>query len=67
MNDAYKPGRRKRPQNFPIIPGQSYDLCRDIHAADMAGKSYGAYMAWKADKEDREFFEKFGKHRRSRR
>lgn len=67
MNDAYKPGRRKRPLNFPIIPGQSYDLCRDIHAADMAGKSYGVYMAWKAGKEDREFFEKFGKHRRSRR
>lgn len=66
MNDAYKPGRR-RPQNFPILPGQSYDLCRDIHAADMAGKTYGVYMAWKADKEDREFFEKFGKHRRSRR
>lgn len=63
MNDAYK-GRSKRPQNFPAIPGQSYALCRDIHNADMSGKTYGAYMAWKADREDREFFEKFGRHRR---
>lgn len=64
MNDAYK-GRRKRQQNFPIIPGQSYDLCRDIYEADKAGKTYGVYMGWKADKEDREYFEKFGRHRRS--
>ncbi|MBQ8961638.1 MAG: hypothetical protein IJ071_10585 [Ruminococcus sp.] len=63
MSSAYKPARRQRP-NFPVIPGQSYDLCRDIYEADKAGKTYGAYMAWKADREDREFFEKFGRHRR---
>ena len=66
MNDAYKP-MRHRQQKFPVIPGQSYELCKDIYDANCAGKSYGVYMAWKHDKEDRDFFDKFGKHRRRRR
>lgn len=43
-----------------LIPGQSLQLCRDIHQANAAGVTYGVYMGRKLDKEEREFREKFG-------
>lgn len=54
-----KKERRRKRKEF-IIPGQSSQLCRDVHEAYESGMSYGKYMGIKASESDDECYEKFG-------
>lgn len=63
MSD-YDATPRKKKQPIYYIHGQSEQLCRDVHAADEAGVSYGVYMGWKADKEEQDYYKKFGVRKR---
>lgn len=67
MNDYEAVPRKPRRNNLDRIPGQSQQLCDDIHAADAAGYSYGVYMGIKASKAEQEYYEKFGTRMKRRR
>lgn len=55
MNDyEVIPHRKKR--GLYNIPGQTAQLCQDIHAADAAGVSYGVYMGMKQSEAEEEYY-----------
>lgn len=62
MSDYEVPAKQKRHRSKKVymIPGQSSQLCRDVHEAYEAEMSYGKYMGIKASKSDDECYEKFG-------
>ena len=67
MNDYEVVPRRKSKSEVKKIPGQTMEFCKDIHAANVLGVSYGVYMGMKRDKEAQEYYEKFGVRLKRRR